>query len=105
MKHDAHASHALTVAQSLAKWALGIKTSDVPERCIQQAKLLVLDTVGCAIAGAAESVCKNIIAVCEEVGGSGPCTIIGKARRVDMAHAVLANGVQLRVLDLNDYVV
>jgi 2-methylcitrate dehydratase len=105
MKNEHDAPNTLTVAQSLAKWALDIRTSDVPERCIQQAKLLVLDSVGCAIAGSAESVCKNIISVCEEVGGSAPCTIIGRVRRVDIPHAILANGAQLRVLDLNDYVV
>lgn len=105
MKHQHQSSHPITAAQSLAQWTLDIKTSGVPERCIQQAKLLVLDSVGCAIAGGAESVCKSIISVCEDVGGSAPCTIIGQARRVDIPHAVLANGAQMRVLDLNDYVV
>jgi 2-methylcitrate dehydratase len=105
MKHDHHAARQQTVAQSLATWALGIKTSDVPEACFHQAKLLVLDSIGCAIAGAAESVCKSIISLCGEVGANGPCTIIGQQRRVDIPHAILANGTLLRVLDLNDYVV
>ncbi len=104
MKHD-HNADTPSVAQSLAEWALSIRSADVPEACIQQAKLLLLDSVACAIAGGVEPVCKNVVAICEEVGAAGPCTIIGRARQVDIPHAILANGAQVRVLDLNDYVV
>lgn len=90
--------------QTLARWTLAIDGSDVPSACIDQAKLLLLDSIGCAIAGREEAVCRSIVAVCEDVGG-GPCTIIGGSRMVDIAHAVLANGALVRVLDLSDYVI
>jgi 2-methylcitrate dehydratase len=89
----------------LADWALAIRSDDVAAAALNQAKLLLLDSTGCAIAGRQEDVCKGVLAVCAEVGGKGPCTIIGQPGGIDMAHAVLANGTLLRVLDLNDYVV
>jgi 2-methylcitrate dehydratase len=98
-------SNAPTGVQTIARWALGIDSADVPKDCIAQAKLLLLDSIGCAIAGSDESVCRNIISVCEEIGGNGPCTVIGRSRKVDLPHAVLANGSLVRVLDLSDYVV
>jgi 2-methylcitrate dehydratase len=94
-----------SAAQNLAQWALAIRSTDIPEACISQAKLLLLDSIGCAIAAGDEAVCKNIFAVCEDVGGHGPCTIIGRSRTVDIPHAILANGTLTRMLDLNDYVV
>jgi 2-methylcitrate dehydratase len=89
----------------LADWTLAIRSEDLPSACMTQAKLLLLDSVGCAIAGKAEDVCKGILAVCREIGGTGPCSIIGEPQGSDPAHAVLANGALLRVLDLNDYIV
>jgi 2-methylcitrate dehydratase len=91
--------------QMLAEWALAVRSDDIPATCLNQAKLLLLDSIGCAIAGHQEDVCKGVLAVCDEVGGKGPCTIIGQPSGTDMARAVLANGTMLRVLDLNDYVV
>ena len=91
--------------QLLADWTLAIGNEDLPQACMTQAKLLLLDSIGCAIAGKPEDVCQGILAVCREVGGTGPCSIIGEAQGTDLVHAVLANGALLRVLDLNDYVV
>lgn len=94
-----------TGVQALARWSLSIDPGDLPPASITQAKLLLLDSIGCAFAGRDEEACKGIVAMCEQSGGTGPCTIIGHRRPVDLAHAVLANGSLLRVLDLNDYVV
>ena len=107
MKASTHeiASDQRSGVQMLADWALSVRNDDIPAACLNQAKLLLLDSIGCAIAGRQEEVSKGVVAVCEEVGGKGPCTIIGQPRGTDMAHAVLANGTLLRVLDLNDYVV
>ncbi|MGE5537977.1 MAG: MmgE/PrpD family protein [Gemmatimonas sp.] len=104
-KPEEHTSDSPSTVQTIAHWALGIRSSDLPAPCIAQAKLLLLDSIGCAIAGAEESVCQGIIAVCEDIGGRGPCTVIGRSRAVDMPHAILANGALVRVLDLSDYVV
>ena len=83
-------------AQAIADWALSIRSGDVPAACINQAKLLLLDSIGCAIAGREEDVCKGVIAVSKE--SRGPCTIIGEPQGFDFARAVLANGGPIRTL-------
>lgn len=94
-----------SAVQLLADWAIAIRNEDLPAACLTQAKLLLLDSIGCAIAARPEKVCKGVIAVCRDVGGAGPCSIIGEAQGTDLVHAVLANGTLVRMLDLNDYVV
>ncbi len=104
-KHENSSPSGPTGVESIARWVLGINDRDLPRSCVAQARLLLLDSIGCAIAGAGEDVCKNVVAMCNEVGGQGPCTIIGQSRALDLPHAVLANGALVRALDLNDYVI
>lgn len=94
-----------SAVQLLADWAVGIRTEDLPAAWLTQAKLLLLDSIGCAIAAKPEKVCQGVIAACRSVGGADQCSIIGEAQGTDLAHAVLANGTLVRMLDLNDYVV
>lgn len=103
-KHHARADKTNAV-QALARWILSIDSASLSAAAITQAKLLLLDSIGCAFAGRDEDVCRGIRAVCENAGGAGSCTIIGEQRTTDIGHAVLANGAFVRVLDLNDYVV
>ena len=68
-----------TAVQILADWALAIGNDDVPASCMTQAKLLLLDSIGCAIAAKQEDVCRGVLAFCNDIGGTGPCTIIGES--------------------------
>lgn len=90
---------------ALARWIAAFDAADLSTRIVDQAKLLLLDSIGCAFAGAGEPVAHGVMALCSELGGSGPCTVIGQRAKTDPAHAALANGVRLRVLDLNDYLI
>jgi 2-methylcitrate dehydratase len=90
---------------ALAEWVLGIDGNALPLAATEQAKLLVLDTIGCAIAGSLEPAARAVLAVIDGLAGSPTCTVIGRPGKTDVLNAVLANGVLLRVLDLNDYVI
>jgi 2-methylcitrate dehydratase len=70
-----------------------------------QAQLLLLDTIGCGIAGAHETVARAVTDVALREGGATECALIGRTQRTSILAAVLANGVAVRVLDLNDYVI
>jgi 2-methylcitrate dehydratase len=68
---------------------------------MEQAKLLLLDTIGCGFAGRAEPAAQACLRTMS--AGSGPCAVIGQPARTDVLNAVLVNGALVRVLDLNDY--
>ena len=72
---------------------------------ITQAQLLLLDTIGCGVAGAREGLSEAVAEVALRDSAGGACVLVGRAERASVLDAVLVNGVAVRVLDLNDYIV
>lgn len=71
---------------------------------LHQASLLLLDTIGCAIAGRQDNGAAAVVDTVAAWGGAPSCQIIGYSVRTSVANAILANGALCRALDLNDYV-
>src|SRR5262249_29369326 len=92
------------VVEQLAAWVLAMQARDLSQAAVLQAKLLLLDTIGCGFAALDEQSARALLVVVEASGGAPQCTIIGRARRTSAANAVLANGALVRILDFNDYV-
>src|SRR5262245_18675639 len=91
------------VVEELAQWVLAIRADDLSRAAITQAKLLLLDTIGCGFAALDEESARALLAVVQASGGSPQCTIIGSPQLTSAASATLANGALVRILDLNDY--
>lgn len=91
--------------QRLADWALAVDAGDVASPSIQQAKLLLLDTIGCGLAALEDHAAQAVLAAGAASGGTPTCSVIGSATRTSLPNAVLANGTLIRLLDLNDYVI
>jgi 2-methylcitrate dehydratase len=90
--------------QALADWSLcdeRVYRSDLVER---QARLLALDTIGCAIAGTRSDAAAAVLDFVLDSGGAPQCTIIGSQLKTSLINAVLVNGVKVRCLDLNDVI-
>src|SRR3982074_2830014 len=92
------------VVEQLAAWALGIRAGDIAPAAVTQAKLLLLDTIGCGFAALHEESARALLAVVETSGGAPQCTIIGRTQLTSAASATFANGALVRILDFNDYV-
>ncbi len=90
--------------RDLAHWVHDQDPARLSAAVTQQAKLLVLDTIGCALCALEEGEVQDIIKAVMELGGAAHCTIIGTGHKTSVADAVLANGALLRFLDLNDFV-
>ena len=88
----------------LARWVRGFDKEAIAPAALRQAALLTLDTIGCGLAGREEAVSSAVLGVMD-IAGAGQCSIIGTGWKTTPTNAVLANGVLIRVLDLNDYVV
>jgi 2-methylcitrate dehydratase len=72
---------------------------------MRRAQLLLLDTIGCGIAGAREEVARSIADVALGDSGKPECVLLGRPDKTGVLNAVLVNGVAIRVLDLNDYLI
>jgi 2-methylcitrate dehydratase len=99
-----HASCGPGVVEQLADWSLAVRTEDISDAVLRQAKLLLLDTIGCGYAALGEETAHAVIATMAEAGGAPQCTAIGNQNKTSAANAVLLNGALCRILDLNDYV-
>jgi 2-methylcitrate dehydratase len=99
-----HADSGPSSVMALAQWVANVSDADIPAAAFHQAALLVLDTLGCGLAGLDEPTSRAVLDCLDGLGGAQTCTIVGRARRTNVLNAVLANGCLIRVLDLNDYI-
>ncbi|HEY2230702.1 MAG TPA: MmgE/PrpD family protein, partial [Xanthobacteraceae bacterium] len=93
--------------EHLARWVLAPRAQDIPEAAVKQAKLLVLDTIGCGYAALDEESARAVLATLADLGGAPCCSVIGAPKttpKTSAPNAVLVNGALIRILDLNDYV-
>ncbi len=91
-----------TAIDRLAHWSLAREPAYRQPLALAQAKLLVLDSIGCAFAAHATGAVDGVIAAVREWGGAPEATIVGVPGKTSVLNAVLANGGLVRVLDLND---
>jgi 2-methylcitrate dehydratase len=90
--------------ERLAAWLCALRTEDFPQRAVERAKLLLLDTLGCGFAALDDDCARAVLAMLDTLGENPQCTVLGHPRGMSAPSAVLANGTLIRVLDLNDYV-
>jgi len=87
----------------LASYAANLRYEDLPEQVVEQAKRIILDTVGCMIGGVPLPLGKSIVELAQEMGGgSSEATIIGSGAKVSSVAAAYASGALSDVLDWND---
>jgi 2-methylcitrate dehydratase len=90
--------------EKLAGWVLAPRAEEIPQAAVAQAKLLILDTIGCGYAALDEESALAVLATLADLGGAPQCSVIGSAPKTSAPNAVLVNGALIRILDLNDYV-
>jgi 2-methylcitrate dehydratase len=88
----------------LAVRAVETRMENFLEKSIAQAKLVLLDALGCGFAALDDECARAVVETLEAFGEKPQCTVLGHRHKTSAPSAVLANGTLIRVLDLNDYV-
>jgi 2-methylcitrate dehydratase len=91
--------------RDLAKWVLSLDAKTLPPAVLEQTKLLILDSIGCTLATLEEHEVTEALDAIEGLGGAPQCTVVGRADKTSVVNAVLANGILVRYLDLNDFMI
>ncbi|KPJ90776.1 MAG: 2-methylcitrate dehydratase [Gemmatimonas sp. SG8_17] len=91
-----------TITAVMARWAAQLKYEQLSERAVQEARRYLLDSLGCALGGLRQEDARIALEVLQEIGGTGPATILGSGRKTDPVSAALANALMVRVMDYND---
>ena len=92
----------MTIAETLAARIAGVTYDVLPDAAVHWAKIAIMDTVACTLAGAREP-CAVIAARVTEIGGAnGSCAVFGTDRRAGPMDAAFINGTAAHALDYDD---
>jgi 2-methylcitrate dehydratase len=91
-----------TITATMARWAEGLRYEDLSEAAVHEARRYLLDSLGCALGGYRQEDARIALEVLDEIGGTGPATILGSGKKTDPVSASLANALMVRVMDYND---
>ncbi len=92
-----------TLAEDVARWIAELRYEMLPRDVVERAKLILLDTVGCALAALDVEPLKLARQVVTAQGGNPQATPIGSRWKTSTDQAAFLDGIALRYLDLNDY--
>jgi 2-methylcitrate dehydratase PrpD len=92
----------MTASELLADHFVGLRPDDLPPKLIEDAKTLVLDYLGVALAGSQTDSGSIAARFAAETGGAGEATIVGDGRLVPAVHAAFANAIASHSVELDD---
>ena len=89
-------------SQAIGRFVGGLELANVPSAVIEKAKLVLLDTLGVALASSTMDFGAMVTRVAQKLGGAPQSTVIGSKNKVAAANAVIANGTLAHGLDYDD---
>jgi 2-methylcitrate dehydratase len=92
-----------TLVEDIANWVTELRYEMLPRDVVYRTKLILLDTLGCALGALDAQPVRLARQVVLEQGGNAQATPIGVAWKTSSDQAVFIDGMALRYLDLNDY--
>jgi len=91
-----------TITATMSQWAAGLEFDQIGEQAVREARRYLLDSLGCAFGGYRQEDALIALEVLDEIAGSGPATVLGSGKKMDVVSASLANALMVRVMDYND---
>jgi aconitate decarboxylase len=86
----------------IAGFVSGLTYQEIPTEVRERIKLLMLDSLGCAIYGANLEWCRILRATLEKLDATRTTSIWGTNARLSSDHAALVNGTQVQGFELDD---
>jgi aconitate decarboxylase len=86
----------------IAEFVSGLTYDRIPGAVIERIKLLILDSLGCAIFGAGLEWSRILIDTLIRMDSSTGCGVWGTGERLSAPHAVLVNGALVQSFELDD---
>ena len=92
------------ITQELARFAVETRSEDLPVSIVQETKLILMDTIGCALGALSTDKGKMNVALARRYGGPPEASIIGTEDKVSLYSAALANGELFITLDYSNII-
>jgi aconitate decarboxylase len=99
---DQHAPADNRYTRGIADFAANLRYDAIPQDVIARIKLLILDSLGCAIFGAELPWSRILLDTLAAVDTTPGCTIWGTGKKLSAPHAALVNGTLVQSFELDD---
>src|SRR5579862_7407664 len=86
----------------IAEFVSGLTYEQIPAEVRDRIKLLILDSLGCALYGANLEWCRILRGTLEALDTTRTTSIWGTDKKLSSPHAALANGTQVQGFELDD---
>jgi aconitate decarboxylase len=96
------AEHANPYTSGIAGFVAGLRYDAIPAAVIDRIKLLILDSLGCAVYAADLPWSRILMDTLAETDTSTGCTVWGAGLRLSAPHAALVNGTLVQGFELDD---
>ena len=90
------------ITQILAKFASNVNYEDLPPDVVDRAKYFCLDFAGVTLNGSTTDSAKAVVKALDDVGRSGPSTIVGTNKQALPEYAAMANGIAFHSIEMDD---
>ena len=97
-----HAGAGNIHTRKIAEFVSGLTYEKIPAEVCDRIKLLILNSLGCAIYGAELEWCRILRGTLEKLDTTRTTSIWGTAARLSSDHAALVNGTQVQGFELDD---
>jgi 2-methylcitrate dehydratase len=91
-----------TLSRQMAKFAIDLKYSDLPDEVVNEVKRYLYDSIGCAYGGYHTKDVNIIRDIYKDMAGKDEATVIGFGEKIPAVNATLVNSLMVRALDFND---
>ena len=88
--------------RGLAAFVAGLRYEQIPDEVRHRIKLLILDSLGCALYGVRMEWTKILIDTLTDVDATRTCSVWGTAAKLSAPHAALVNGTSVQGFELDD---
>ena len=86
----------------LAAFVSGLQFEQIPTEVLTRIKLLMLDSIGCAIYGANLEWCRILQKALVDIDTTRACIVWATGEKLSAPHAALVNGTQVQSFELDD---
>jgi 2-methylcitrate dehydratase PrpD len=88
--------------ERLAEFIVGLRYEELPKEVVSKAKYLILDSVGCCIAGCNTEIGKTLEDAATQLGSNNECTVMGSKKRLACHLAGFVNATTANISDYDD---
>src|SRR3954452_11313602 len=99
---EASQSHANPHTRAIAQFVSGLRYDDIPDEVIARIKLLILDSLGCALYGSVLEWSRILRQTLAAVDTTQACRVWGTSERLSAPNAALVNGTLIQSFELDD---